>query len=244
MIIPLVQLGRGFGPVGTVEPPDSVDAPVITAVASSDSIVVTIDGEALATNTVLYKLSSASAWSAGGSRSGDGDVTISGLLPGSYNVIAYSSISGQYSTPGNMVRMFVTSESNIEAAVYQLLAADGTIDGIVDGKISPIQLAQRDSSPSVTYQQLTGSRNHTLVDTGNMVDAVFQINCYADDYGTGRNLSNAVRSLLDSYSGTVGTTVIQAIHMESEGDLFEMSESMTANKTFGKRLTFRVWFNE
>jgi len=80
-----------------------INAPVISAVAGTDSITVTIDGDSGVTNEVNYKLSTDSEWSDGGSRSGDGDVVISDLTAGTYQVVAYSSNDGVLSVPSNMV---------------------------------------------------------------------------------------------------------------------------------------------
>lgn len=233
------------GTVTVAEYSDLVMPPTISVTAGSDSLTVSLTGETLATHTVLYKLTTDTTWTTGGTRSGDGDVVITSLEAGSYQIIAYSTLDGQISAPSSLATEFVSSETTIEAAIYELLASDATLDAIVDGRISPMLLSQVDTVPSLTYQQITGVRNHTLASgTGNMVDSTFQINCYTDDYKTGRTLSNAVRSLLDSYSGTIGGVTIQKIMMESEGDLMNMTDDMTETRRFGKRLTFRVFFNE
>ena len=106
MTITLVQLRRGFGPVeaSIIDPPDSIDAPVITGVAvDTDSLTVSLSGYAGATHTVLYRLSTETDWTTGGSRVGDGNVFISDLTAGTYYVMAYSTLAGVNSTPGNLV---------------------------------------------------------------------------------------------------------------------------------------------
>jgi hypothetical protein len=193
----------------------------------------------------LYKLSTASQWTTGSTISGNGDIEITGLTPGTYHVIVYSDKSGLMSVPSNLLLAYVTDQTDIEAAIYELLSLDGTIGGIVEGRISPVMLSQTDGIPAITYQQITGLRNHTLSSgTGNMVEATFQVNCYADDYGTGRDLANAVRLCLDSYAGTVNSVVIQKIMMESEGDIISMTDDVQQTRVFGKRLGVRVFFNE
>ena len=229
---------------GTATVAEYTAAPSITAVVDGGDVVVSINGDAGATHTVWYKLTSDSDWTVGGTRTNDGDITLTDPGAGTYQIIAYSTIDGVISPPSNLIVLNITSLSNIEAAFYSLLYADVAIAGIVEGRISPMMLCQTDPVPAITYQQLTGSRNHTLLDTGNMVDAMFQVNCYTQDYGTGRTLADAVRACLDSYAGTIGGVVIQKIMMESEGDIISMDDDLQQTQVFGKRLSFRVFFNE
>jgi len=91
---------RGDGVLGTLEieggtPPA---APAITATAGTGSVTITIDGAAGVTNYVVYKTSGAAAWTSGGSRSGDGDVVISGLTAGTTYLVSAYSDNGEYST--------------------------------------------------------------------------------------------------------------------------------------------------
>ena len=91
---------RGDGVLGTLEieggtPPA---APAITATAGTGSVTVTLDGDAGVTNYVVYKTSGAAAWTSGGSRSGDGDVVISGLTAGTTYLVSAYSDNGEYST--------------------------------------------------------------------------------------------------------------------------------------------------
>jgi hypothetical protein len=76
-------------------------APTISLAAGTGQIVASITGDAGATHTLLYKALGDSAWSAGGSRSGDGDITVSSLSNSIvYIFVAYSQIgSGANSAP-------------------------------------------------------------------------------------------------------------------------------------------------
>ena len=81
-----VGLGFGTGEVGAAP-----NAPSITCTAGTNQVTVTIDGDDSVTNYVLYKAATDSDWTAGGNRSGDGDVVVSSLdndVP--YTFCAYS----------------------------------------------------------------------------------------------------------------------------------------------------------
>jgi len=93
-MLKLMQIGLGFGL------PAAPDAPAISVVASGNSIIASIVGEAGATHHLKYKGSSNTAWQAGGNRVGDGTITIANLeydVP--YILIANSFLNGLWSLP-------------------------------------------------------------------------------------------------------------------------------------------------
>jgi hypothetical protein len=70
---------------------DNPSAPTLSLAISGSNIVATIDGDAGVTNYLKYKSSTQSSWQDGGSRSGDGTITVSDLASGVvYVFIAYS----------------------------------------------------------------------------------------------------------------------------------------------------------
>lgn len=108
-------------------------APVISAVVSGDDITVTLDGQSGVTNHVYYKLSTASDWTSGGSRSGDGTIVLSSLAIGTYQIIAFSALDGLYSLPGKLLVRSVYSSDGITidtsdkflAMAYRLINSKG-----------------------------------------------------------------------------------------------------------------------
>jgi len=144
-------------PTGTATVDVYVSAPAITLAAGTDSLTVTIAGDAGVTNTVLYKLASGE-WAVGGSRTGDGDVAISGLVAGVYQVLAYSSYTGHNSPPSNLAEAVVTplslsawlAANRLTLTAAQLAAADLILE----------------FGQAVTYQPASGSpRNiYAIVD--------------------------------------------------------------------------------
>jgi len=92
----IAQLGSGFGALAQ-EPA----TPTFTLTAGDNSVVAAISGDAGATHFLKYKASGDSVWQSGGSRSGDGAITVSSLdcyVP--YIFTVYSQIdSSPYSLP-------------------------------------------------------------------------------------------------------------------------------------------------
>lgn len=114
MIAHVAQLGRGFSPAVSGGIGAAPSAPSVTTSLSGTTLTVTIDGDAGATNYVYYQQLSASAWTSGGSRSGDGNVTISGLVAGvTYVVVVVSkTTAGGYSLPSDAKEITVAESSS------------------------------------------------------------------------------------------------------------------------------------
>jgi len=110
-----VRDGVLFGPSQSYEGTYGASAPsaptlTVANVGDGDSVTATIDGDAGVTNRVYYRRQDASSWTLGGSRSGDGAVTVSGLDDGyTYYFFAQSETSGNYSPISSVVILAVSS---------------------------------------------------------------------------------------------------------------------------------------
>ena len=81
-------------------------APTLTAAVGDEQLVITIDGAAGATNEVFYRIKNTTdAGTSGGTRSGDGDITIASLINlTTYEIWAQSNtVSNQYSISSGSV---------------------------------------------------------------------------------------------------------------------------------------------
>ena len=118
------QLGSGFGPTAGSIP----TAPVVSLATGTNQVTVTIDSDASVTNYLKYKSSAHSSWQDGGSRSGDGDITVTSLSNNTpYIFIVYSmSAGGLFSTPGVAVTATLTAAGT--ASDFETDLIDGTAD--------------------------------------------------------------------------------------------------------------------
>jgi hypothetical protein len=113
------------------------NAPVLTVEddETGDSVTAAVDGDAGATNKVYYRALGDAAWTLGGSRSGDGEVAISGLAGlARYQFVALSESGAARSLPSNVVSVLVTDgaaspEAQLQAAVADLLRTDSGLAG-------------------------------------------------------------------------------------------------------------------
>ena len=135
--------GTEFTGTGDVTPPS---VPTFSVAPGTNSVVVTIDGDAGVTNYVKYKTSSGTSWSDGGSRSGDGDVTISNLDNDTPYIIEVYSVdaAGLNSTPG--------------VAVITTLSVDSTNDADDELDDMAVEILSAFGEPVTYYPSGGGSR--------------------------------------------------------------------------------------
>lgn len=236
---------------GTGDAPTAPNAPTITAVAGDDSITVTIDGDPDVANYVYYKASTASAWSNGGNRSGDGTVVISGLSAGTYQIVAYSSNSGVYSLPSNLLVKSVVDAASAdtlwELALLDILFADATVYGLIANKVFCGYAPPTQTFPYIIYQQISGNRDYTLSGPTGLVPINIQLDIYATTYASVRAIAKAVRYALDGYDSTLtlsnGTTLkVLESHLTNESDI--PGERGDNTVIYGKSLEFEIWIDE
>ena len=117
-------MGLGRGSAEVLMP----TTPTISLVSSTNSVTVTIAGDAGVTNYLVYKKSTAASWTAGGSRSGDGDITVSDLdydciyIFGSYSVDA-AGTNSQYAIPQS-VTLAEASDDQSDIDASDIASAD------------------------------------------------------------------------------------------------------------------------
>ena len=132
----------------------------------------------------------------------------------------------------------------IDVALYDILYSDSTIEGIVSSAIYHQIVPQNTSYPAIRWNQVAGVRNHTLASTDDMVSARFQIDCYGLTSVQARSLADAIRGILDNYTGTVGTVVIQCSHLIDEQDYFSETIGADQLRRYGKTQDYLIWYNE
>lgn len=122
-------------------------APTISVVndGTGTSATATVDGDAGVTNQLYYKLSSASAWTIGESRSGDGAITQAGLDNSTYyDFIVIAQAGGYNSLPSSVASVRVTDAS---ASALLIDLPEAIVDELNAGSFSKAFTATRAAVP-------------------------------------------------------------------------------------------------
>lgn len=107
---------------------------------------------------------------------------------------------------------------NIAPALYELLRKDNTIKGVVKGRIYPDQIPQNVPYPALVHYKTNVGQ--TVVKSGPTENykITWQVDIYSEKYGESATLAQAIKNLLDKYSGTVKGINIQGCYFQSQND--------------------------
>lgn len=117
----------------------------------------------------------------------------------------------------------------IHEAVRALLIADSTISGIVSTGIYPLIAPQGSSLPCIVYQRISGPRISAHDGPSGLARPRYQYTCIAATYAAAKALANAVREVLDGYSGTTNGVQIETILIENEMDVYNFETDERAS---------------
>lgn len=132
----------------------------------------------------------------------------------------------------------------IDEALYDLLATHSALTAYVKTRIFPLVIPQGTVMPCVTYQQITGQRQHTSGGAFGTVQSTFQIDCWSETPKQAHQIAEVIRKLLDGYQDTNESMYIQAAFLMDEGDTINTVAGTDELTRFGKRLDFEIWFSE
>lgn len=113
--------------------------------------------------------------------------------------------------------------------IISLLVGDATVNGLVGTsnsttKIFPVVAEQEVKRPYVTVRRT--SQQPTLVKSqASELDQVFvNIAVYADTYEKCIDIQNAIRTVLDDYSGTESGVIYKRVWYQNSQDLFDQDD--------------------
>lgn len=215
-------------------------APSITAVddGTATSLTATIDADNAGDVVYLHyrkRLPDTEAWSVFGStRTGDGDLQVTGLTAGKWGIVAIAKRNGEWSLPSNEVLVDVTNGESTslypEHALVELLTADATFAGLVGNRVYPTgDVPQEPESPYMVYQRISTPGGHHMAAASNAQEIRIQTTIWAEAKSgaraTARAVATAAREALDGFSGmvTLGATglTITSIRLDDYDDAAE-----------------------
>lgn len=92
----------------------------------------------------------------------------------------------------------------IESALYNHLANNASIVAKVGTRIYPVKLPQGVELPAITYQRISGVREHNIAGPSGRARPRIQIDCWAESYSEAKSVADTVRLVLDGHKGNFG----------------------------------------
>lgn len=121
----------------------------------------------------------------------------------------------------------------IEDALHTLLTGDADLAVLVSTRIGYWQLPDESATPYVVYFEVTPDAPLEAI---GMRSSQWQISCWADTPQGAKTVARAVRSLLHTYIGVVGSTTIKAA-TELQTDLYQDPDTELWNAPVDVRMT-------
>lgn len=110
----------------------------------------------------------------------------------------------------------------IEAGLFALLAADTQVQALCGTRIYPLLLPDAPTLPAVTYQTISSVSGYTNDGQTDATKARIQMDVWAQSYMVAKSLAEAIRHVLDAYSGTLPDgTEVGNILRDNSTDLYE-----------------------
>lgn len=106
----------------------------------------------------------------------------------------------------------------LAGAIYYILANAAGVTALVSTRISAQRLPQDITFPALSFQVISGVRDHYQASDGGVVYGGFQVSCWHQEnyYAVCASIAAAVRAALSRYSDTANGVVIHDIRLENE----------------------------
>jgi len=123
----------------------------------------------------------------------------------------------------------------VEKAIFDILSNDGPVTAITTS-INPLRIPQGETHPAITYQRINNEPDDTKDGVSTLDVIRIDVDIWDDDYSTGKDLADKVRTALDRVSGTFDGRVIQSIRFETDREFFDNnSEIFQFNQEYSIR---------
>ena len=97
-----------------------------------------------------------------------------------------------------------------------ILANDAGVSALVSTKIYWNEIPQGKTKPVICLHLVSEINSHTMSGTVDLENSIVQVDCWAETLTDATALSDAAKTALDGYSGTVGSTTFQGVFKQSE----------------------------
>jgi Protein of unknown function (DUF3168) len=109
--------------------------------------------------------------------------------------------------------------ARIEEALEARLTGFAGLVALVADRIYPVRLPQNPVYPAITYQRVSGVREHTMGSDPGIAAPRFQVSVWGTSVQDTIDVSAQVQAALSRFSGVVSGVTIQDIFLENELDV-------------------------
>ena len=110
---------------------------------------------------------------------------------------------------------------SLETGIKSALTADGTVNGLVSGRIYPEIMPDDVTYPAISYQRISTVRTQFLTGVDDFTQVRVQIDCWDSSYSGVKALASAVKGAIDGVRA-LGSTTVHHCFLDSMVDLSQI----------------------
>lgn len=127
---------------------------------------------------------------------------------------------------------------NVQEAIYTVLTGDATLTAMLSSSTAIFnEVAPQDTpNPCIVFTESGNTFNATKTGVSTLDEPDLQVDVYADTAIVRNQIAAMVRTVLDRYSGTVGTIKIQQIDFVGYFNIYDdLAESFRCSQDYSIR---------
>ena len=124
------------------------------------------------------------------------------------------------------------------------LVADATFAGLAGTKVYPLAADTDATLPWVTWRRTAIRRQPTLAGPMGVPRLIIEYTVFAATYESARTVADAMRQVLDGYTGTADNTTVRQTSLEDESDDFATLNGAELPDAYAVRQTYEVLWQE
>ena len=129
--------------------------------------------------------------------------------------------------------------ADLETVLYTRLANYAGLTALVSTRVYPLRLPQNPTLPAVTFQRITGSREHGMTADHGMAHPTLQVDSWGETYASARAVAVQVRTALSRWSDATTDPVVLDVFASDERDMDEADV-----KLFRVSQDYQIWHRE
>lgn len=130
----------------------------------------------------------------------------------------------------------------IEQAILKELLADSGITGLIGERLYYVKAPQDVTSPYVVFFKASAPREYSHDGASELARPRFQFSCFAETYYQAKQIAEAIRSVIEAFSGVMGGAggvEIGHCFCINESDIYEEN-----TRLFHVAVDYLIWHKE
>lgn len=141
----------------------------------------------------------------------------------------------------------------IEAELMTYLLSKASVTALVGTRVFRVFVPQSNSGnaqsdvgklPRIVLQRVTGGRSYFIGGGDGLPMPTIQLSCQALTYGAAKAIADALRMVLDGFSGTMGSTYVGVCVQDNETDIYEPPDDARDQGVHQCVLDYRIAYTE